>query len=235
MAPWKPGSGPPAKDARFLQSVWSFYELRRYLRILAQHLVIRVVLLVVVTWVAVLAMRLPLRPSHLVALALTTPSTGFILDSLNSLGVSDHERAWCASTWSRSTAGIRSGSRFAAAPGSGCRSPTPVFTLVIVEILRDRFGVPQALFGGLIVYTLANTLLPGFILRNPETRLHQDTLSGMFSNMPLKSRLKRTSPWASDAERECAQATYMTESRLPTWLAVAAKRESSWLSAARLT
>jgi hypothetical protein len=43
--------------------------------------------------------------------------------------------------------------------------PTLVFTLVIAEILRDRFGVPQAVFGGLIVYTLSNTLLPGFILR----------------------------------------------------------------------
>ena len=38
-----------------------------------------------------------------------------------------------------------------------------MFTLVIAEILRDRFGVSQVIFGGLIVYTLANTLLPGFI------------------------------------------------------------------------
>jgi Kef-type K+ transport system membrane component KefB len=44
-------------------------------------------------------------------------------------------------------------------------APTLVFTLVIAEILRDRFGVPTAVFGGLIVYTLANTVLPGFILR----------------------------------------------------------------------
>jgi hypothetical protein len=44
-------------------------------------------------------------------------------------------------------------------------APTLVFTLVIAEILRDRFAVPQAVFGGLIIYTLANTLLPGFILR----------------------------------------------------------------------
>lgn len=42
--------------------------------------------------------------------------------------------------------------------------PTLVFTLVIAEILRERFGVSQALFGGLIVYTLTNTMLPGFIL-----------------------------------------------------------------------
>jgi len=297
-----------------------FHELRRNVRILAQHIVIRVVLLVVVTWVALLALRLPLQPSILVALALTTPSTGFILDSLNSLGVSDHERTWIKSkaiatelvalavlfvalqppdltSILSSTAimvamiaflplifwvfakvvlpyapksefafllmiavlcalvtrqlgayylvgafivgltaqrfrehmpaiasaqmihavelfasffvpfyffhaglGLQSGDFSAQAIllgavflgimiplrvylvavhrryslgeplRSGARiglsiAPTLVFTLVIAEILRDRFGVPQVLFGGLIVYTLANTLLPGFILR----------------------------------------------------------------------
>jgi Kef-type K+ transport system membrane component KefB len=45
--------------------------------------------------------------------------------------------------------------------------PTLIFTLVIAEILQDRFGVSQTLFGGLVVYTLANTLLPGFVLRMP--------------------------------------------------------------------
>ncbi len=45
--------------------------------------------------------------------------------------------------------------------------PTLVFTLVIAEILRDRFGVSPAVFGGLIVYTLANTLIPSFTLRLP--------------------------------------------------------------------
>lgn len=45
--------------------------------------------------------------------------------------------------------------------------PTLVFTLVIAEILRERYGIPAELFGGLIVYTLANTLIPGFVLRLP--------------------------------------------------------------------
>jgi Kef-type K+ transport system membrane component KefB len=45
--------------------------------------------------------------------------------------------------------------------------PTLVFTLVIAGILRDRFDVDPAIFGGLIVYTLANTLVPGFALRAP--------------------------------------------------------------------
>lgn len=42
--------------------------------------------------------------------------------------------------------------------------PTLVFTLVIAMILRDQFEVPQYLFGGLVVYTLGNTLIPGFAL-----------------------------------------------------------------------
>ena len=45
--------------------------------------------------------------------------------------------------------------------------PTLVFTLVIAEILRTEFAVPPAIFGGLIIYTLANTLVPGFVLRLP--------------------------------------------------------------------
>lgn len=45
--------------------------------------------------------------------------------------------------------------------------PTLVFTLVIAGILRDVYAVPGYVFGGLIVYTLANTLLPGFILHAP--------------------------------------------------------------------
>lgn len=45
--------------------------------------------------------------------------------------------------------------------------PTLVFTLVIADILRERFGLSPALFGGLIVYTLANTLIPSFVLRLP--------------------------------------------------------------------
>lgn len=297
-----------------------FHELRKNARILTQHLVIRIALLAGVTWAALLILRLPLQPSILVGLALTTPSTGFILDSLNSLGVSDSERAWIKSkaiatelvalavlfvalqpprptsilastavmlgliaflpfifrvfakvvlpyapksefafllmvavfaalvtrqlgayylvgafivgvTAQRFRAqmptiasaqmlgavelfasffvpfyffhaglGLRAGdfspealmlgAAFFAVMvplriylvavhrrhslGESLRSgariglsivPTLVFTLVIAEILRDRFGVAQAIFGGLIIYTLANTVLPGFILR----------------------------------------------------------------------
>ena len=297
-----------------------FAELRKNARILTQHLVIRFALLAVVTWAALLVLRLPLQPSILVGLALTTPSTGFILDSLNSLGVSDSERAWIKSKaiatelvaltvlfvalqpprlssiltsttillgliaflpivfrvfakvvlpyapksefafllmvavfsalvtrqlgayylvgafivgvtaqrfrekmpalasaqmlgavelfasffvpfyFFHAGLGLRAGDFSSSAVmlaaaffaimvplriylvalhrqyslGESLRSgariglsilPTLVFTLVIAEILRDRFSVPQPIFGGLILYTLANTLLPGFILR----------------------------------------------------------------------
>lgn len=45
--------------------------------------------------------------------------------------------------------------------------PTLVFTIVIAEILQERFSLSPELFGALIVFTLANTLLPGFVLRAP--------------------------------------------------------------------
>ncbi len=43
--------------------------------------------------------------------------------------------------------------------------PTLVFTLVLAGILRERFDVPPHLFGGLVVFTLINTAIPGFVLR----------------------------------------------------------------------
>ena len=42
--------------------------------------------------------------------------------------------------------------------------PTLVFTLVIISILRERFGLSGALAGGLVLYTILNTLLPAFVL-----------------------------------------------------------------------
>jgi Kef-type K+ transport system membrane component KefB len=45
--------------------------------------------------------------------------------------------------------------------------PTLVFTLVIVQILRDQFVLPPWILGGLIVYTLVNTLIPGLVLKAP--------------------------------------------------------------------
>jgi Kef-type K+ transport system membrane component KefB len=45
--------------------------------------------------------------------------------------------------------------------------PTLVFTLVIAQILRDRFALPAPVFGGLLGYALVTTLIPSVALRLP--------------------------------------------------------------------
>jgi Kef-type K+ transport system membrane component KefB len=45
--------------------------------------------------------------------------------------------------------------------------PTLVFTLVLADILRERFDLPDYLFGALTVFTLVNTAIPGLVLRVP--------------------------------------------------------------------
>jgi Kef-type K+ transport system membrane component KefB len=74
-----------------------FDELRRSGVVLLQHLALGVLTLAAVAALAQAALGLPLRPAVLVALALLTPSAGFILDSLGSLGVSERERFWIKS------------------------------------------------------------------------------------------------------------------------------------------
>jgi len=45
--------------------------------------------------------------------------------------------------------------------------PTLVFTLVLAEILRERFGIGNTLFGGLVAYAVLTTIFPAMILRAP--------------------------------------------------------------------
>jgi Kef-type K+ transport system membrane component KefB len=45
--------------------------------------------------------------------------------------------------------------------------PTLVFTVVIAEILEEKFALRPELFGALIIFTLVNTTLPGYLLRTP--------------------------------------------------------------------
>jgi len=72
-------------------------ELRKESPILIQHLIIRALLLAGATWAAQQALGLEVRPAALLALALFTPSTGFILDSLAALDLTDRERFWIKS------------------------------------------------------------------------------------------------------------------------------------------
>ena len=71
-----------------------FRELQRNRTTLGVHLAIRISLLVLVTILASHIFTLPIQSAALMALALTTPSTGFILDSLPALGVTENEKGW---------------------------------------------------------------------------------------------------------------------------------------------
>jgi Kef-type K+ transport system membrane component KefB len=55
--------------------------------------------------------------------------------------------------------------------------PTTVFTLVIAEILRNEpFSISPSLFGGLVVYTFINTVIPAFVMRAPAPEFRDELL-----------------------------------------------------------
>lgn len=58
-------------------------------------------------------------------------------------------------------------------------TPTLIFTLVLATILRERFQIPDALYGGLLIYAGMSTLVPSFVLARPVD----------FDPLPLASRL----------------------------------------------
>ncbi len=72
-------------------------ELRRGAVVIGEHILARLLLLGICTLVLAWTFSLEWRPTLLVALALLTPSTGFILDSLERWGLSDQERFWVRS------------------------------------------------------------------------------------------------------------------------------------------
>ena len=72
-------------------------ELRRNASVITQHLFVRIALLALVTETVGRVFRLTIQPALLIALALTSPSAGFILDSLQSLEVNAEERTWIKS------------------------------------------------------------------------------------------------------------------------------------------
>ncbi|MFZ5698369.1 MAG: cation:proton antiporter [Pseudomonadota bacterium] len=74
-----------------------FADLRRGRRVLAQHIAVQLLLLLLGAVVVHLVFGLDKRTALLFALALLTPSTGFILDSLPSFGLSTEERFWVKS------------------------------------------------------------------------------------------------------------------------------------------
>lgn len=72
-------------------------ELRRGLWPLVAHLAIRIGTLALLTWLGWRYLGLGWQASALLALALLTPSTGFILDTLERLGLDEEERFWVTS------------------------------------------------------------------------------------------------------------------------------------------
>ncbi len=69
-------------------------DLRRGASLVVQHLIVQAALLGGVGWAIVRLTGVAWRPAALVALALVTPSTGFILDSLASFGLDADQRFW---------------------------------------------------------------------------------------------------------------------------------------------
>lgn len=74
-----------------------FDELRAKSRIIVQHVAIRLVVVLATAAACASAFHLELRAATLFSLALLTPSTGFILDSIKALGLDDREQFWIRS------------------------------------------------------------------------------------------------------------------------------------------
>ena len=62
--------------------------------------------------------------------------------------------------------------------------PTLVFTLVLAGILRDRFDVRPDIFGGLIIYTIGSTILPGILLGGAPPRWDAPELDDAPETLP---------------------------------------------------
>lgn len=72
-------------------------ELKKAGRAIREHLVVRVLALAAVAFAVVKLYGFPFRPAALISLALLTPSTGFILDSLPSLRLQQQTAFWVRS------------------------------------------------------------------------------------------------------------------------------------------
>jgi len=72
-------------------------ELHKSRVMLSQHLLIRILVLAAAAFAATQLLGLDVRPALLFAMAVLIPSTGFILDSLGSFGLTPEERFWVKS------------------------------------------------------------------------------------------------------------------------------------------
>jgi Kef-type K+ transport system membrane component KefB len=74
--------------------------------------------------------------------------------------------------------------------------PTLVFTLVIAAILRERFAIGPVLFGGLMVYTILSSLIPGLVFRRQLPEVEDELLEEVPYSAPGRSRPVRRSGWS---------------------------------------
>ncbi len=74
-----------------------FHELQPGFGVLLQHIILQLTLVTLGTWICAGVFALPARSAVLFSLAILTPSTGFILDSLPGFGLGERERFWVKS------------------------------------------------------------------------------------------------------------------------------------------
>jgi len=86
------------------------------------------------------------------------------------------------------TRALRRGWAVAARTGAAM-VPTLVFTLVIADILQERFGLPSDLYGALTVYALVNTVLPGVLLGTPTPSYDEPEAELLFEEVAAEDSL----------------------------------------------
>lgn len=171
------------------------HELKKGLGSIVGHLLIRGLLLLVCIWICMHYFNFNWQVASLLVLALLTPSTGFIMDSLPSLGLSENERFWVTS---KAISGellalvllfviLKSDSYSSLASASGIILLI-AFGLPILLIFLGRYVIPYApgsefsllIMVGLIaayltkqigVYYLVGAFLTGFVARQLRVKM----------------------------------------------------------------
>lgn len=181
-------------------------ELRREAGALTEHVVVRTSLVFVTTWLAGWLFGLGVREALLVSLALLTPSTGFILDSLGGWGLSGSERFWVRSkaiaTELVALAILFGAVQSTSAPRLGLSALALLAMMVVLPVVFRWFAAvvvphaPKSEFGLLITVAAACALitrslgvyyLVGAFVVGMAARRFRSALPSMASNQMLGS------------------------------------------------
>lgn len=173
---------------------------------LLAHLVVRAASLAAMAWAGVRWLDLAWQPASLLALALLTPSTGFILDTLAQQGLDEQERFWVAA---KAVAGeilallvlfvvVQSGSAVQLAVSSIALAAM-VAALPLLFVLFGRYLLPHApgsefsllVLVGLIAATVTKLLgvyyLVGAFLAGLVARLLRERMPRLASDENLRA------------------------------------------------